>query len=99
MHPAFETISSPSNAPAAGAVNLFRPDQIATRATWHHIPDRASYLGALHAIDQTRRGATTVTVVNPLDPGTVDDVPQGEHIGWLVPTGAVTIPPAYGARQ
>lgn len=66
-----ETVSSPSNYPAA--VGRFRPEQIAQRATWGVVPDDQMRTAAMHAVHVVPANGSTVTEVNPLDPGTVDD--------------------------
>jgi len=52
-----------------GVTSKFRDDQVATRATWDKVPDPNSQLALVHTITQMRKDATTVTEVNPLDPG------------------------------
>lgn len=54
-----------------GRVGRFRPEQIATRATWSGIPESPamdSTLAALHKVDMQGHHASTIVHVNPLDP-------------------------------
>lgn len=99
MHPVFETVSSPSNWPA-GVCN-FRPEQIAHRSTWSRVPDQPrSPLGALNMVTMTGRGASTSTVLNPLDPGTVDDASAADGgPGWLERPGAFQITACRAGRR
>lgn len=68
---------SPSNWPAR--VGKLRPDQIANRSNWTGVPDKRAAHAAAHIIHVVPHGATTVTHVNPVDPGSVglDDGPGG----------------------
>lgn len=66
-----------------------RPEQIADRSTWARVPDAQVAMAAAHVIHVIPLGASTVTVLNPLDPGTVADVATGEdRPGWLARPGA-----------
>lgn len=67
--------------PGAGKL---RPEQIAQRSTWARVPDRETTLAAMHAIHVAPMGASTVTHLNPLDPGTVADTEVDRGPGWLV---------------
>lgn len=80
-----ERITSPSNYPPR--VGKLRPEQIAQRSTWGRVPDRQSAMAAAHIVHVMPAGASTVTHLNPMDPGTVsrtspDDRHDG-YIGWL----------------
>lgn len=90
--PRLETISSPSNWP--GSVGKFRPEQTRTRATWSQVPDREIIVAAMHQIHVIpsrvggpKRGITTVTQINPMDPGTVADAGGELGPGWYLPPG------------
>lgn len=50
-------------------ISKFRDDQVASRASWTSVPDIASQLALVNTITQERRDGSTVTFVNPLDPG------------------------------
>jgi hypothetical protein len=76
MH--IETILSPSNYPPR--VGKFTDDQIAQRSTWSRVPDADVATAAMHIIHIAPAGASTVTVVNRMDPATVADDADG---GWL----------------
>jgi len=95
LHPAFETISTPSNWPAA--IGRFDAGQIAVRSNWQNVPDvPGAHLAAIHTVDVLPFGTSTSTILNPLDPGTVDDVAEGEGgPGWLAPYNRR---PIIGAR-
>lgn len=73
-----ERILSPSNAPAT--VGHFRPEQIARRSTWARIDDRNLKMAALHVVHVVPANGSTVTIVNPQDPGTVD---ADGWVGWV----------------
>lgn len=104
MHPVYESMP-PGDRVWRGGVNKLLPNQIAHRGTWSAIPDRPgrhSDLGQLHAIDvmPSANGTSTVTVLNPLDPATVDDIGRGDEYGaaWLARPGGRRIVPARGMR-
>lgn len=84
-----ERLQSPSNYPAQ--VGKLRPEQIAQRSTWGRVPDAQSALAAMHVIHVAPAGSTTVTRLNPLDPGTVSrGAPDDRHdayIGWFERAG------------
>lgn len=64
-------IGSPSNWPAR-VVNL-RDEQVAHRSTWAAVPDNLVGDAALHVVHVVPQGFSTVTYVNPVDPGTYGD--------------------------
>lgn len=102
MHPVFES-QPPGDRVWRGGINKLLPAQIAHRSTWSAIPDlpgRHSDLGQLHTVDVMPSGNTTVTVLNPLDPGTVDDIGRGDEYGatWLARPGGRRIVPARAER-
>jgi hypothetical protein len=79
-----ESIMSPSNHPAA--LGRFTVGQIAQRTTWRRVPDVQSALAAMHVIHVVPQNGSTVTELNPLDPGTVSDGgwdADGMAPGWL----------------
>jgi hypothetical protein len=94
-HPVFESIDSPSNWPSA--VGRFHVGQIAQRGNWRNVPDvPGADLAAIHTVDVLPNGTHTSTILNPLDPGTVDDVTSGElGGGWFAPHNDK---PIIGAR-
>lgn len=69
------------------AARKLLPEQIAQRSTWTRVPDQETTLAAMHAIHVVPMGATTVTHLNPLDPGTVPDAETEGGPGWLVRPG------------
>lgn len=72
--------------PQAGKL---REDQVAQRSTWSRVPDAQVELAAAHVIHVLPLGASTVTLLNPLDPGTVADPATGQdRPGWLMRPGA-----------
>jgi hypothetical protein len=94
-----ESIMSPSNAPPS--VGRLHPEQIATRATWSRVPDALTGVAAMHVIHVDLRGQTTSTVLNPLDPATVEDVvaagvDDGMGRGWLERPGGIPTAIAAG---
>lgn len=63
-----------------------RPDQIAQRGTWAGIPDDQVATSAMQIIHVVPSNGTTVTTVNPLDPGTISaptDDGTADTLGWL----------------
>lgn len=78
-----ESIMSPSNHPPA--IGRFTPAQIAQRSTWARVPDQQTSVAAMHIIHVRPVHGSTITELNPLDPGTVDDATDaGEYgPGWL----------------
>lgn len=80
-----ERITSPSNYPPR--VGKLRPEQIAQRSNWTRVPDRQAAMAAAHIVHVVPAGATTVTHLNPMDPGTVsrgaDDDRHDAYLGWL----------------
>lgn len=95
-HPALEGITSPSNWP--GGVNNLQPAQIAQRSTWARVADRPTSLGELHLISMQRAGASTATILNPLDPGTVDEPCPDGGPGWLIRPGGSCVTVRAGRR-
>lgn len=88
-----ERLASPSNYPPA--VGRFRQEQVAHRGNWSGVPDRDVLAAAMHVIHVVPHGASTVTLVNPLDPGTVSDPEGYVTAGWLERPGALgTVVPA-----
>ncbi len=71
-----ETITSPDRA-FYGAVGRFRDVQTTARRSWSGIPDDQNVLAALHIVHVAPIGGTTITRVNPLDPGTTIDSAGG----------------------
>lgn len=59
-----------------GGVQKLRPEQIATRSTWGRVPDVDMTKAAMRVVHVVPAGATTITAVNELDPGTL-----GESVG------------------
>jgi hypothetical protein len=79
-----ESIMSPSTHP--GSVGKFRPEQIAQRTTWRRVPDEQTAIAAMHVIHVVPHNGSTITALNPLDPGTVADGgadADGMGYGWL----------------
>ena len=72
-----------------GMVGRFRPQQLSVRETWGKIPDQANQAALIHTMNQVRTAATTVTYINPLDPG------DGTDTNWYEPdehTWGTTVP-------
>lgn len=78
-----ETIMTPSTNP--GSVGKFKPEQLRNRLTWGIVPDDQIAVAAMHVIHVVPQGGTTVTYVNPVDPATVADTPNG----WLEQPGGL----------
>lgn len=70
---------SPLHVRGPGQVGTLRADQIAWRGTWSQIPDHFPMEAQMHSIRIVPVNGSTVTMVNPLDPGTVDDDGQPCH--------------------
>lgn len=77
-----EHIMSPSNHPPA--LGRFTAGQIAQRSTWARVPDEQTALAAMHVIHIVPAHGSTITELNPLDPGTTDDnADTAGGPGWL----------------
>jgi hypothetical protein len=64
----FETM----NAPGTGwppSVGKYRPDQIANMQSWGQVPDSQMTMASLHSIHMVPNNRSTMTYMNPLDPG------------------------------
>ena len=99
-HPSLTGPEDANGAPWPPRVNL-GPGAIAKRSTWSRIPDvTGSDLAAMHTIDTVAAGASHATYLNPLDPGTVDDVPIGEpgQAVWMSSGGRHILPARAGRR-
>jgi len=83
-----ETITSPDPG-FPGGVGRFRDVQVANRVQWQVIPDDQTMLASLHTVNVQPAGATTITRVNPLDPGSTIDSGGGveNEPRWLVRPG------------
>jgi len=68
-----EAISSPSSPIGPGLMGKLRDDQLQARGTWASIPDQYPMESHMHSIHIVPLNGSTITLVNPLDPGTVDD--------------------------
>ncbi len=82
--------------PMAGKIT---DPQVAQRSTWTSVPDRDTAAAAMHIIHATPANASTVTELNPLDPGTVADGQTGDtYLGWLQRPGVIgpTVPGRLG---
>lgn len=82
----FETMSSETPWPAS--VGKYRPDQIANMQTWGQVPDEQMRMAAVHTIHVTPSNRSTMTLVNPLDPGDQANnnwYDSGPQTGTLVP--------------
>lgn len=52
-----------------GTVGKFRPEQIAQMSTWTVVPEQDRVQASMHQKHIVPSNASTVTYVNPLDPG------------------------------
>jgi hypothetical protein len=52
-----------------GQVGRFRPEQIAQQSTWTVIPEDQRIFASMHVKSIVPSNATTITYVNPVDPG------------------------------
>lgn len=69
-----------------GSVGKFRPEQIATQKTWDRVPDGDTTFAAMHVIHVVPKDNTTVTRVNPVDPG------DGFYVHIPSPDSAKVVP-------
>lgn len=79
------------------AVGRFRFSQIAQRKTWSRVADSQTSVSGMHVVHVVPHGSTTITHLQPLDPGTVSaragaqrtEVPDDDGgelgPGWLGP--------------
>lgn len=70
----------PQNYPAR--VDKLTDDQMVTRSTWAGMKDIGLTDAAKHVIHVVPADGTTITLLNPLDPGTIDEK-SGEGRNWL----------------
>ena len=75
-----------------GQVGRFRPEQLAQIKTWGRVQDSQTTEAALRYIRIIPQGSSTITQINPLDPGDADDeyvrdVPGTDPFDWTVWSG------------
>ena len=75
-----EAISSPSSILGPGMMGKLSPDQLQARGTWASIPDQYPMETPMHSVHIVPLNGSTITMVNPLDPGTVDDADMPCHL-------------------
>jgi len=69
-----EAITSPSIADGPGQlVGKLRDSQIGWRGTWAQIPDQFPMETPMHTVHIVPLNGSTLTAINPVDPGTVAD--------------------------
>jgi hypothetical protein len=51
------------------SVGRFRPEQIAQQKTWTKIPEEQRVNASLHVIHMIPSNGSTITHINPVDPG------------------------------
>jgi hypothetical protein len=64
----------------AGQVGRFRPEQIAQQSTWTVVPEGQRVIASMKIIHVVPANASTLTYVNPLDPG--DDCYYDKPVSW-----------------
>ena len=62
------------------SVRRFRPEQIAQQSTWTRVPEGKRVSMSMHIIHVVPANASTLTYVNPVDPG--DQCYYDKPIGW-----------------
>lgn len=91
-------IMLPGQVGRPGLVGKFTRAQLVDRSAWRSIADDATGLGQIVELNAVPAGASCVTIANPLDPGTIDDLQsqRGELAGaWLDrPAGYGRVVPA-----
>ena len=85
----FETIAQPKTWPGGPGKpwGKLTPNQVVQRASWFGMPDVEALLPGMHAIHVIPVNNTTLTVVNPMDPGTELDSASEWSPGYVVPPG------------
>ena len=63
-----------------GQIGRFRPEQIAQQSTWTVVPEGKRVDASIHTIHVVPKNASTMTYVNPLDPG--DECYYDKPVGW-----------------
>lgn len=66
------------------AVGKLTAWQLQTRRSWSAVPDDQNILASMHVVHCVPLGSTTVTTLNPTDPGTL---PDSDSPAWLVRPG------------
>lgn len=84
-----EAISSPSLPNGPGQISKHRYEQIAWRGTWSQIPDQFPMETLMHSVHIIPVNGSTVTFVNPLDPGTIADDGHPCHLDRPAGYGAL----------
>lgn len=67
----------------AGKVRRFRPEQIAQRSSWNRLADLPTNFAAFVTVSVRPVGSSTITELNPLDPGTSSTPGTEWGPGWL----------------
>lgn len=70
------------------SVGKLRPAQIAQRSTWQAVPDTQAAAAAMHVIHIRPLGASTETIVNPMDPASLEVDGNNVGPGYLLRPGA-----------
>lgn len=75
-----------------GQVGRFRPQQLAQIKTWAGVQDSRTTEAALRYIRVSPKGSSTITQINPLDPGDaaddlLRDIPATDPFDWKVWSG------------
>jgi hypothetical protein len=75
-----EAITSPSPAHGPGHWGKLSADQLAWRGTWAQIPDQFPMETPMWHAHMVPLNGSTMTLVNPLDPGTIGDAGHPCHL-------------------
>ena len=68
-----------------------KPAQIIDKSSWTTVPDNQTALSAVHKVTMRPYNGSTITRVNPLDPG------DGADTNWHEPTDMQSDPGYWGA--
>ncbi len=95
-----ETIAQPKTWPGGPGRpwGKLTPNQVIQRASWQGIPDVEALLPGMHTIHTVPQGFSTVTTVNPMEPGTELDTQSEWGTGYYMPPGHNGITTKAGRR-
>lgn len=86
-----EAISSPSLPIGPGQIGKHTLEQLGWRGTWSQIPDQFPMETLMHTVHIVPSNGSTITLVNPLDPGTVADDGHPCHLVRPAGLGALYV--------
>ena len=71
------------------SVGRFKPEQIAQQATWTRVPEAQRVEMSMHVIHMVPANGSTLTYVNPVDPGDECHYHIPANSDRVLPTGRI----------